>query len=416
MTTSTPARPAPSPAPSSAVSAPGSAAQRTVGVILNGASGRMGYRQHLVRSILAIRDAGGLLLADGTRAQVRPVLVSRDRAKLAEIAARHDVADVSTDLDEVLSDDAFGVYGDFLVTSQRASALKRAIAAGRAVYTEKPTAESYAEALEIAELAARAGVKNGVVHDKLFLPGLLKLKRLVDSGFFGEVLSVRGEFGYWVFEGDWQPAQRPSWNYRAEDGGGIVVDMFPHWNYVLEHLFGPVEALYARAVTHVPSRVDETGQRYAATADDAAYGTFELAGGVVAQINSSWTTRVHRDELVEFHVDGTLGSAVAGLFHCRVQPRVATPKPVWNPDLPDTIAHREAWAPVPDNTVDDNGFKVQWEGFLRHVLDEPGHETYAYDLASGARGVRLAELGLRSSREGRRLVVADEDEALRSAR
>lgn len=381
--------------------------QRTVGVIINGASGRMGYRQHLVRSILAVRDSGGLLLADGSRAQVRPVLVGRNRAKLAEIAARHDVEDVSTDLDEVLSDDAFGVYGDFLVTSQRASALRRAIAAGKAIYTEKPTAETHAEAVELAELAQRAGVKNGVVHDKLFLPGLLKLKRLVDSGFFGRILSVRGEFGYWVFEGDWQPAQRPSWNYRAQDGGGIVVDMFPHWNYVLEHLFGPVEAVYARAVTHIDSRVDEAGQRYTATADDAAYGIFELAGGVVAQINSSWTTRVHRDELVEFHVDGTHGSAVAGLFHCEAQPRVATPKPVWNPDLPDPIDHRAAWTTVPDNAETENGFRAQWEGFLRHVLDEPGHETYPFDLASGARGVLLAELGLRSSREGRRLTVAD---------
>ncbi|GAB2523449.1 Gfo/Idh/MocA family protein [Paramicrobacterium agarici] len=375
-----------------------------IGIIMNGASGRMGYRQHLLRSILAIREQGGVLLSDGSRVQVKPLLVGRSEAKLAEIARRHDIADYTTDLDAALADDRWQIYADFLVTKARVPALKKAIAAGKAIYTEKPTAESFEDALELARLAKDAGVKNGVVHDKLYLPGLRKLKRLIDSGFFGRILSVRGEFGYWVFEGDWQPAQRPSWNYRSEDGGGIIVDMFPHWNYVLENLFGGVKSVYAHATTEIPERVDENGERYTATADDAAYAVFELEGGVTAQLNSSWTTRVNRDELVEFQVDGTHGSAVVGLFGCKIQPRNATPKPVWNPDIPDAHDYDDDWIEVPDNDLFENGFKVQWEEFLRHVLDDaPNH----FDFLSGARGVLLAEEGLKSSARGARIDLPD---------
>lgn len=372
----------------------------TIGIIMNGVSGRMGYRQHLLRSILAIREQGGVLLSDGSRVQVEPILVGRSEAKLAELAAKHGIENFTTDLDAALADDRWQIYSDFLVTQARASAIKKAIAAGKAIYTEKPTADSFEEALELARLAREAGVKNGVVHDKLYLPGLRKLKRLIDSGFFGRILSVRGEFGYWVFEGDWQAAQRPSWNYRAEDGGGIVVDMFPHWSYVLENLFGTVRSVYAHAVTEIPTRVDEKGEPYAATADDAAYAIFELEGGITAQLNSSWTTRVNRDELVEFQVDGTLGSAVVGLFGCKIQPRNATPKPVWNPDLADEHDYDTDWIESPANDVFENGFKTQWEEFIRHVVEDAPN---AYDFLAGARGVQLAEQGLISSREGRRI-------------
>jgi len=378
-------------------------ATRDIGIIMNGVSGRMGYRQHLVRSILAIREQGGVLLGDGDRLMPEPVLVGRDEEKLRELAARHGLDRYTSDLDSVLSDPAYPIYADFLVTKARVPAIRRAIAAGKHVYTEKPTAESFAEALELARLAREAGVKNGVVHDKLYLPGFLKLRRLIDSGFFGRILSVRGEFGYWVFEGDWQAAQRPSWNYRAEDGGGIVSDMFAHWNYVIENLFGRIESVYARAVTHIPERVDERGKRYTATADDAAYAIFEVEGGAVVQLNSSWAVRVNRKELVEFQVDGELGSAVVGLFGCKIQPRNATPKPVWNPDIPDAHDYAADWIEVPDNDPIENGFKTQWEQFLRHVGEDA---PYSFDLLAGARGVRLSEEGLRSSAEGRRIVLA----------
>ena len=375
---------------------------RTIGVVMNGVTGRMGYRQHLVRSVLAINEQGGVTLSDGSSVTLKPVLVGRNADKLAAIAKKHEISDFTTDLDAALADDDNLIYFDAQVTSARVKAVLKAIDAGKHIYAEKPTAESTQEAVALAEAAAAKGVKNGVVQDKLFLPGLLKLKRLIDGGFFGRILSVRGEFGYWVFEGDWQPAQRPSWNYRAEDGGGIVTDMFPHWHYLMERLFGRVTAVTAHAATHIPERVDEQGRRYRATADDAAYGIFEIEGGIVAQINSSWAVRVYRDELVEFQVDGTEGSAVAGLRHCRIQHRAATPRPVWNPDVPTTERFRDQWQLVPDNEEHDNGFKVQWEQFLGHVARG---EPYPLDLWAGARGVQLAEAGLRSAREGRRVEV-----------
>jgi predicted dehydrogenase len=370
-------------------------ARRSIGIVMNGVTGRMGYRQHLLRSILAIREQGGVRTDDGTVLWPEPVLVGRSEAKLRDLAGRHGLTAWTTDLAEALARQ---------VTGARAAAIRAAVAAGKHVYTEKPLAEDLAGALALARLADEAGVRHGVVQDKLFLPGLLKLKRLVDGGFFGRILSVRGEFGYWVFEGGWQDAQRPSWNYRAEDGGGIILDMFCHWRYVLDGVVAPVRSVQVLGATHIPERVDEDGKPYAATADDAAYGIFELDGGIVAQINSSWATRVFRDELVEFQVDGTEGSAVAGLRRCRVQHRAMTPKPVWNPDLPATEDFRAQWQEIPDNAEFGNGFKAQWEMFLRHVA---GEGDFPWDFYAGARGVQLAELGLRAWREGRRLEVPE---------
>ncbi|MEV4620188.1 Gfo/Idh/MocA family oxidoreductase [Asanoa sp. NPDC049573] len=378
--------------------------RKTIGIVLGGVTGRMGYRQHLVRSLLAIREAGGLPLRDGSLLWPEPVLVGRDDAKLRAIAQRHGLTEWTTDLGAALARPDVEIYFDAQVTNAREKAIRAAVAAGKHIYTEKPTAGDLAGAVELAKLADAAGVKHGVVQDKLFLPGLRKLDRLVKGGFFGRILSVRGEFGYWVFEGDWQPAQRPSWNYRTADGGGITVDMFPHWHYLLEQIFAPVRAVTAHVTTHIPRRWDEAGRPYEATADDAAYGIFELDGGIVAQVNSSWAVRVYRDELVEFQVDGTEGSAVAGLRDCRVQHRSMTPKPVWNPDLPATERFREQWQVVPDNEEFRNGFLEQWELFLRHVVEDA---PYSWDLWAGARGVQLAELGRRSAREGRRFAVPE---------
>ncbi|QGN49154.1 Gfo/Idh/MocA family protein [Micromonospora sp. WMMD558] len=375
-----------------------------IGIVMNGVTGRMGYRQHLVRSLLAIREQGGVPLRGGGRLWPELVLVGRNEAKLRDVATRHGLTAWTTDLGAALARPDVSIYFDAQVTSEREKAIGLAVEAGKHIYTEKPVATTLHGAVELARAADAAGVRHGVVQDKLFLPGLRKLERLVRGGFFGRILSVRGEFGYWVFEGDWQEAQRPSWNYRAADGGGIVVDMFPHWHYVLEQIFAPVRAVTAHVTTHVPRRWDEDGQPYDATADDAAYAIFELDGGVVAQINSSWAVRVNRDELVEFQVDGTEGSAVAGLRRCRIQHRATTPKPVWNPDLPSTDDFRSQWQEVPDNDVFDNGFKAQWEMFLRHVAEDA---PYTWDLWAGARGVQLAELGLQSAREGRRVEVTE---------
>jgi len=379
-------------------------AARTVRIAMNGVTGRMGYRQHLVRSLLAIRAEGGLALPDGTRVVPEVLLVGRSEAKLAEIARRHGLDAYTTSLDQALDDPSVEVYFDAQVTTEREKALTAAIEAGKHVYTEKPVATSVDGARTLAELARAGGIKHGVVQDKLFLPGLIKLRSLVESGFFGRILAVRGEFGYWVFEGGWRPAQRPSWNYRTADGGGIVADMFCHWRYVLDHVIAPVRSVTARAVTHVPERIDEDGRPYAATADDAAYAIFELDGDVIATMNSSWATRVYRDELLTLQVDGTLGSAVAGLHGCLIQSRDATPMPVWNPDLPTEEDFRAQWQEVPQIGEPVNAFRRQWELFLSHVVaDTP----FPWDLVEGAKGVQLAEAGLESSRTGRRVELPE---------
>src|SRR5215471_16582533 len=377
-------------------------ARKVIHVALNGVTGRMGYRQHLVRSLLAIREQGGIRLEDGSSLYPEPILVGRSQERLRGIAERHGLGPWTTSLDEALADAAVEVYFDAQVTSAREASLMKAIEAGKHVYTEKPVAGSLDGALRLARAAKAAGITHGVVHDKLFLPGVMKLKRLLGNGFFGRVLSVRLEFGYWVFEGDEIPAQRPSWNYRADEGGGIVLDMFPHWQYLLTDLFGPISAVYARTATHIPRRWDESGTPYEATADDAAYAVLEFGSGAVASVNSSWTVRVNRRELLELQVDGTAGSAVAGLRHCAVQHRVTTPMPVWNPDLPDPIDYPGQWTEMPDTMAFGNGFKVQWEQFLAAAAQR---RPVPWDLAQGARGVQLAGLALQSSAEGRRLGV-----------
>ncbi len=378
--------------------------QQRIGIIMNGVTGRMGTNQHLARSLVAIRQQGGVALPNGDTLYPDPILVGRNEQKLRALAQSYGIERWSTDLARCLANPDDTLYFDAQTTDRRAEAVKAAITAGKHIYCEKPSAGDLATALELARMAAAAGVKHGVVQDKLFLPGLLKLKRLIDGGFFGKILAVRGEFGYWVFEGDWQVAQRPSWNYRSEDGGGIIMDMLCHWRYVLDNLFGAVQAVQCLGATHIPERVDEQGRPYQATADDAAYATFQLAGGIIAQINSSWCTRVYRDELVVFQVDGTEGSAVAGLRDCKVQHRSFTPKPVWSPDTPNSIPFRSSWQDVPDNALFENGFKLQWELFLKHVaLDTP----FPWDLREGAKGVQMAELGLRSWRERRWLDVPE---------
>jgi predicted dehydrogenase len=372
-------------------------AEHRLGIIMNGVTGRMGMNQHLVRSIVAIRAQGGVRLKNGDRVMPDPILVGRDAGKLAALAKAHGIARWTTDLNGALRDPNDTVFFDAATTRLRAALLQKAIAAGKHIYCEKPSAETLEDAVALVRAANAAGVKHGVVQDKLFLPGLLKLKMLVDAGFFGRILSVRGEFGYWVFEGDWQPAQR-SWNYRRRDGGGIILDMLCHWRYVLDNLFGEVKAVSCLGAVHIPKRWDENGLPYEADADDAAYATFELAGGIVAQINSSWCTRVRRDDLVTFHVDGTLGSAVAGLHKCWSQARVNTPRPVWNPDVPQTIDFFKTWSEVPDAGTYDNGFKVEWEMFIRHVCEDA---PFKWTLLEGAKGVQLAEAGLRSWKERR---------------
>jgi predicted dehydrogenase len=364
-----------------------------VGVIMNGVTGRMGTNQHLLRSISAIIKQGGVRVSPSEVILPDPLLVGRDPVKLHRLTQISEAKKFTTNLDEALANPDYTVYFDAQGTLQRVAAVKKAVAAGKHIYCEKPTAVTTKEALELYRVAKKAGVKHGVVQDKLWLPGLVKLRRLIDSGFFGKILSVRGEFGYWVFEGHTVPAQRPSWNYRKEDGGGIIIDMLCHWRYMLDNLFGPVRAVSCLGATHIPERIDENGKPYKCTTDDAAYATFELENDVVVHINSSWCTRVKRDDLLTVQVDGTRGSAVAGLRKCWTQHYGNTPRPVWNPDIDSPINFHGGWSEAPDQEEYDNAFKAQWELFLKHiVLDTP----FPWTLLEGAKGVQLAELGLQS--------------------
>lgn len=367
--------------------------QHTIGIIMNGVTGRMGTNQHLLRSIAEIIRQGGVKIGNGEVIMPDPILVGRDAAKLEKLCAQSGIEAMTTNLNEALNNSHYSVYFDAQVTGRRADAVRQAIKAGKHIYCEKPVAVDTPTALELYDLCTKAGLKNGVVQDKLWLPGIRKLQRLIQQGFFGKILSVRGEFGYWVFEGDSIAAQRPSWNYRKEDDGGIIVDMLCHWRYVLDNVFGKVKAVSCLGATHIAERVDEQGRRYACTADDAAYATFQLEGGIVAHFNSSWAVRVRRDDLLTLQVDGTHGSAVAGLRECYTQHYGNTPKPVWNPDIAQPINFFEGWSKVPDQETYDNAFKAQWELFLKHVVQG---DPFPWDLRAGARGVQLAEKGIES--------------------
>ena len=377
-------------------------ATRRLGLIMHGVTGRMGMNQHLIRSIVAIRNQGGVTLTNGDVVMPDPILIGRNAGKVEALAHAHGIVRWHTDLDAALANKDDTLFFDAATTQMRPSLLAKAIYAGKDVYCEKPVATNLADAVEICRIAQSAKVKHGVVQDKLFLPGLRKLDMLRRAGFFGRMLSVRIEFGYWVFEGDLQPIQRPSWNYRKEDGGGIILDMMCHWRYVLDNLFGEVQAISCLGATHIPKRWDEAGKPYEVTTDDAAYATLELKGHngepVIAQVNSSWTTRVRRDDLVTFHVDGTHGSAVAGLTDCRAQSRVSTPRPVWNPDQKNTMPFFEQWAEVPDAQTYDTGFQIQWEHFIRHLMEDA---PYKWTLVEGAKGVQLVEAALLSWNERR---------------
>jgi predicted dehydrogenase len=374
--------------------------EHRLGIIMNGITGRMGANQHLARSIIAIRDAGGLELASGDRVMPDPILVGRSEDKLRSLAEANGIERWTTDLDGALANPGDTLFFDTATTGGRAELLRKAIAAGKNIYCEKPVAANLTDALDVARLAAQAGIKNGVVQDKLFLPGLRKVKALIDEGFFGRILSVRGEFGYWVFEGDERPAQRPSWNYRTADGGGIILDMLAHWRYVLDNLFGKVESVSCLGANHIAKRWDEEDQPYDSDADDAAYATFQLKGGAIAHINSSWCVRVRRDDLLTFQVDGTRGSAMVGLRRCFIQSSADTPLPVWNPDVEQPIDFRDDWQEVPDpDEPYDNGFRAQWEAFIRHLFEEDA--PFPWTLLEGAKGVQLAEAALKSWAERR---------------
>ena len=366
---------------------------RKIGIIMNGVTGRMGTNQHLVRSICAIRDQGGVSIAGGQNIMPEPILVGRNEAKIRKLAEENGIAEYSTDLDECLANDKYEIYFDSLTTDLRVSGVRKAIAAGKHIYCEKPIASDLETAMTLWNEVKAAGIKNGVVQDKLWLPGLVKLKKLIDSGFFGRILSVRGEFGYWVFEGEDGKLQRPSWNYRKEDGGGLIIDMLCHWRYVIDNIFGNIKSITNLGATHIPKRWDENKNPYESTADDSAYTTMVLENGIIVHMNSSWCVRPRRDDLLTLQVDGTEGSAYAGLRKCRVQKRTETPWVVWNPDVESAINYFDGWTEFEPGAEYENAFKIQWELFLKHVVND---EPFRWSLLEGAKGVQLAEKSIES--------------------
>ena len=371
--------------------------ERTVSVLIEGATGRLGTTQHL-RSLMAIRSEGGLPLANGDRLVPEPVLLGRNPVKLAALAAANGGLKWSTDRDACLAAPDIAVYFDAAATGGRPARVGAALDSGKHVYVEKPLAETLADALGLARRAERAGLKNGVVQDKLFLPGLIKLRKLYETDFFGRVLSIRLDFGWWVFDGTPYPAQRPSWNYRKAGGGGLILDMFAHWRYIFDRLLGEIKAVSCRHITALPERRDEIGNPYRVDVEDTAFAIFELAGGVLAQVGSSWTSRVKRDDLLQIQVDGTRGSAVCGLHRCFVQPLVATPKPFFDPERAQSMVFDEQWQEMPDVEPVRNGYRAGWELFLRHVAEDA---PFPSPFLEGAKSVQLAEACYQSNRERR---------------
>jgi predicted dehydrogenase len=372
-------------------------ATRKLGVIIEGATGRLGATQHL-RSLMGISGDGGLTLHNGDRLMPEPLLLGRNSAKLAALAAANGDLKWSTDRDACLADASIAIYFDATATGGRAARIKAALDAGKHVYVEKPLAETLADALDLARQAERAGLKNGVVQDKLFLPGLTKLRKLYEMDFFGRVLSIRLDFGWWVFDGTPYPAQRPSWNYRKASGGGLILDMFAHWRYIFDRLLGEIKAVSCRHMTALPERRDEAGNPYRVDVEDTAFAVFEVAGGVLAQVSSSWANRVKRDDLLQIQVDGTRGSAVCGLHRCFVQPLAATPKPFFDAERPQQMVFDEQWQEMPDIEPLRNGYRAGWELFLKHVAEDA---PFPSPFIEGAKSVQLAEACHQSDRERR---------------
>ncbi|MDB5516285.1 MAG: putative dehydrogenase [Tardiphaga sp.] len=373
-------------------------ASKSIRILMDGVTGRLGQNQHLIRSLLAIRNEGGLVLANGDRLVPEPVLLGRNAEKLATLASAHGGLAWSTDVAASLADPAVKIYFDAALTAGRVGRAKRAIAAGKHIYLEKPVADSLDDALDLYRAAKAAGVKHGVVQDKVFLPGFHKLRKVRDAGFFGRILSVRLEFGWWVFDGELYPSQRSSWNYKKREGGGLILDMFPHWRYILEDLVGNIEAVSCRKTTQVPKRRDERGDPYDVDVEDEVFATLQIEGGILAQIDCSWASRVKRDDMLTMKIDGTLGSAVTTLHRCFIQPLAGTPKPVWSVDVLQATDFNAQWQEVPDVDVNKNSYRCGWELFLKHVVDGT---PFPSPLLAGAKGVQLAEACYRSDAERR---------------
>jgi predicted dehydrogenase len=377
-------------------------ADRCIGIILNGATSGIVHRQHLVHVLEPILREGGLPLSDGSRVVPDILMVGRDETKLQQVGEKFGLKNWTTDLDAAIANPDYTIFFDASVTAGREDRLKKAISAGKHIYTEKPIANSLEEARAVLKAAEDAGVCHGVMCDKIFLPGLLKLKRLLDSDFFGRVVSAKLEFGWWIFDGHGETGQRPSWNYRKKDGGGLVLDMFPHWSYILNHLFGGVENIYCQIATEIPERVDEDGNVYAVDVEDTANGLLTLSGGVPAQLLTSWATRVRRDDVLSIQVDGTEGSAFATAHGCWTQSLEDTPLPRLDTVNGQTMNLFETWDEAPDAEPFQHSFRYGWELYLRHVMEDG---PFPFGLEQGVKAIQLVDAAYRSAEERRAIDI-----------
>ena len=369
---------------------------KDIGIIVNGATGRIASTQHLANALVPIRAEGGLP-AGPDRIMPRLLLLGRDAGRLAEVAQRFGIDGSSTDLDDALARPDYAVFFDAAATRQRLATLSKAIAAGKHIYTEKPAAPSVAEGLGLLRAAKARGIKHGAVEDKIYLPGLQKLSSLAATGFFGRITGFRLDFGWWVFDGAERESQRPSWNYRRSGGGGLTLDMYPHWRYVIEGMLGPIRRVLTATATAVPERLDEGGKPYRVDVDDTSLTLAELANGAIGAIICSWATRVRRDDLLTLQIDGTGGSAVAGLHRCWIQSAAETPTVRhFNPSLDIGADYRADWEEVEGQAAYTNPYRIGWEKFLRHIATGA---PFASDLSAGIRDVQLAEACYRSVAE-----------------
>jgi predicted dehydrogenase len=374
----------------------------TIGIILNGATGRICSTQHVANALAPIRDEGGLP-AGNDRIVPRLMLVGRNAEKLAAVAQKHN-AEWTTDLDKALADPAFTVFFDAAATSQRQGVLEKAIAAGKNIYSEKPVTLTVDKGLELLRAIQARGLKHGAVEDKLGLPGFQKLAKLAAQGFFGRITGFRIDFGWWVFDGTEVPCQRPSWNYRKKDGGGLILDMYPHWRYVIENTLGPMRRVISSMSTATPARIDEGGARYDVDVDDNASTLVELESGATGTILSSWATRVRRDDLLTFQIDGTNASAVAGLHRCHTITSAQTPRTAHFSIATDlNIDYRAGWQEVADPGPFKNSYRIGWENFLRHLVTGAPMQA---DFAAGIRDVQFAEACYRSVKDGKWVSLA----------
>jgi predicted dehydrogenase len=376
--------------------------ERRIGIIINGATGRMGSTQHM-SNLLAIAAEGGLKLRNDDRLLPDLLLVGRDADRLSALAAAHGGLRWTTNLAEALAGPD-EIFMDCAATGARPARVRQAIAAGKHIHIEKPTAPSVEEAMELARLAHKAGVKHGVIQDKLFLPGFAKLLFVKNAGFFGRILAVKIDAGSWIFDGKRQKCQRPSWNYKRAEGGGLALDMMAHWRYMIDRLAAPVTAVSALMSTATPERVDEQDRLYTVDVEDTSHALLKLAGGAVGVITNSWATRVRRDDTMMVQIDGTAGSAVAGRMRCFTQSAVNTPEAFFGGGQPANMDFFAQWLEVPDSLPVKNAFRQCWEAFLRHVADDA---PYLPTLLEGAKAVQLADLAYRSNAEGRWIPVPE---------